>query len=102
MHRSTGMFPRIGTYVDEALILADGVSKEITAGAGLSVLAYFSSDAVGSATVTLSNGEVITVSAPSGGGKVVTSRNEFEVYGVTTAILDASGISAGSVQVSLY
>lgn len=96
------MFPRKGAYVDELLILSNGVAKEITTGAGLNVLAYFSADAVGSAALTLSNGEVITITAPTGGGKVITSRNEFEVYGVTSVTLDEGNLSSGSVQVSLY
>jgi len=96
------MFPKHGAYVDQALILVDGEAKSISAGAGLNVLAFFSADAVGSVTVTLSNSEVITLSAPTGGGKVITSRNAFEVYGVNSATLDEAGLSAGSVQVSLY
>lgn len=96
------MFPKHGAYVDQALILADGVSKSISCGGGLNVLAFFSAAAAGSVTVTLSNGEVITLSAPSGGGKVATTRNAYEVYGVNTAVLDEAGLTAGSVQVSLY
>ena len=96
------MFPRIGTYTDELLILADGVAKKIDGGIDINVLAYFSSDAVGSVTVTLDTGLVITATSPSGGGKVVTTRNHYETYGATEATLDASGLTAGSAQVSLF
>ena len=96
------MFPRSGGYVDEALVLENGTTKAISTGAGITVLAYFSSDAVGSVDVTLSNGLVLTLTAPSGGGKILTSRNETEIYGVDEATLDTASLSAGSVQVSLY
>lgn len=102
MQQSTGMFPRSGGYVDLATVLVDGVEKTFKHAAGLTVLAYFSSDAVGSVSVALTGGETITVSAPVGGGKVLTSRNETEVYEVTGATLDASGLTAGSAQISLY
>ena len=102
MHQSTGMFPRSGGYVDEALILADGVAKSITGGAGLRVLAYFDAAAAGSITLTVTGGEDIVISAPSGGGKVLLERGAFEMYGVTAVELDETNLSAGSVQVSLF
>ena len=104
--QSTGMMKRQGFLVDEATILANGVAKALTGGAkaqGLNLGAYFSSDASGSVSVADQNGAVLaTLTAPSGGGKVIIERGRFEVYEATTVTLDTTNLSAGSVQVSLY
>ena len=100
------MMKRQGFLVDEATILADGVAKSLTGGAkaqGLNLGCYFSSDASGSVAIADQNAAVIaTITAPSGGGKVIVERGRFEVYDVTSVTLDETNLSAGSVQVSLY
>lgn len=100
--RSTGLFPRSGGMVDEALILENGAAKSIYGGAGVHVLAYFSSDATGSVTLTVTGGEDIVITAPTGGGKVLLERGETEMYEVTAIELDNTGLTVGSVQVSLF
>ena len=37
-----------------------------------------------------------TITAPSGGGKVIVERGRFEVYDVTSVTLDETNLSAGS------
>ncbi len=100
------MMKRQGFLVDEATILANGVAKSLTGGAkaqGLNLGCYFNTAATGSVTVADQNGTVLaTITAPSGGGKVIVERGRFEVYDVTSVVLDDSGLSAGAVQVSLY
>lgn len=100
------MMKRQGFLVDEATILVDGVAKSLTGGAraqGLHLGCYFSSDAAGSVAVEDQNGLVLaTVTAPTGGGKVIIERGRFEVYDVTSVTLDSALLSAGSVQVSLF
>ena len=100
------MFPRKGFLVDEATILVDGEAKSLQGGAkaqGLNVAAYFSADAVGSVAINDQDGALVaTLTAPTGGGKVITSRNEFESYSLESVTLDETNLSAGSVQVSLY
>ncbi len=104
--QSTGMMKRQGFLVDEATILVNGTPKALTGGAksqGLNLGCYFSSDASGSVSVADQNGAVLaTITAPSGGGKVIIERGRFEVYEATTVTLDTASLSAGSVQVSLY
>ena len=104
--QSTGMMKRQGFLVDEATILTNGVAKSLTGGAksqGLNLGCYFSSDAVGSVSVADQNGAVLaTITAPSGGGKVIIERGRFEVYEATSVVLDTALLSGGSVQVSLY
>ena len=103
--QSTGMMKRQGFLVDEATILVDGVEKKLTGGAkaqGLNLGCYFSSDAVGSVTVSDQSSNVLaTITAPTGGGKVIIERGRFEVYEVTTVTLDETNLT-GSVQVSLF
>lgn len=100
------MFPRQGFLVDEATILVNGVAKSLTGGAksqGVNLGCYFSSDAVGTIEVADQNAKVLaTIAAPSGGGKVIIERGRFEVYDSTSVTLSTVGLSAGSVQVSLY
>ena len=60
--RSSGMFPRYATWVDEAALLSPGVAKAVPNlqhSAEVHFVAYFSSDAVGSATVPLDRGVAI-------------------------------------------
>ena len=96
------MFPRSGGYVDELNILADGVAKPVFGGAGVRVLAYFDAAATGSIALVVTGGEDITVTAPTGGGKVLLERGATEMYGVTAIELDESNLAGGPVQVSLY
>ena len=96
------MFPRKGFLVDEATILS-ATPTPVGAKVALNIGAYFSSDAVGSVDVKDQNGDTVaTLTAPTGGGKVVTSRNGFESYGLTSLVLDEANLTAGSVQASLY
>lgn len=100
------MHKRQGFLVDEATILVNGVAMPLTGGAksqGVNLGCYFSSDAVGSVEVVDDNAQVLaTIAAPNGGGKVIIERGRFEVYEATTVTLNTAGLSAGSVQVSLY
>ena len=104
--QSTGMHKRFGFLVDQATILVNGVAMPLTGGAkaqGLNLGCYFSSDAAGSVTVADQNGAVLaTVTAPAGGGKMVIERGRFEVYEATEVTLDTAGLTAGSVQASLF
>ena len=88
--------------VDLANVLEAGVSKEVFGGAGVRVLAYFSSDAAGSVTLTVTGADDIVITAPTGGGKVLLERGETEFYAVSAIVLDETNLSAGSVQVSLF
>lgn len=107
--RSTGMFPRYATWVDEETLLVDGVAKTVPNlhhSAEVHFVCYFSADAAGSATVTLDNGYVVDF-APTDlrnpdGLKVVKVRAGYEIGDATVATLDASGITTGTVQVSIF
>lgn len=95
------MFPRSGGYVDELNILADGVAKPVFGGAGVRVLAYFDAAASGSVTLTVTGGEDIVITCPSGGGKVLLERGATEMYGVSEITLDETSLT-GTAQISLY
>jgi len=100
--RSSGMFPRKGFLVDEATILS-ATPVAVGAKVELNIGAYFDSSAVGSVDVKDQNGAVVaTLTAPSGGGKVVTTRNGYESYGLESLVVDATNLSAGAAQVSLF
>ena len=111
--RSSGMFPIRAAWVDAELLLANGVAKKVTNlmhNDTVSFLGYFSEDAVGSVTVTTSNGYVVTLAADGPRNrKVIATRSGFELGDLTAGgtqdaevTLDTSGLSAGSVQVSLF
>lgn len=100
--RSSGMFPRKGFLVDEATILSV-TPVAVGSKVELNIAAYFAADAVGSVDVNDQDGNTVaTLTAPSGGGKVITTRNGYEAYGITSLVLDSASLSAGAVQVSLY
>lgn len=100
--RSSGMFPRKGFLVDEATILS-GTPVAVGAKVELNIAAYFDAAAVGSVDVKDQDGNTVaTLSAPTGGGKVITTRNGYESYGVTSLVLDSASLSAGTAQVSLF
>lgn len=111
--RSSGIFPIRAAWVDSELLLANGVAKKVTNlmhNDNVTFLGYFSENAVGSVTVTTSNGYVVTLQADGPRNrKVIATRSGFELGDLTAAgtqpaevMLDTSGLSQGSVQVSLF
>ena len=100
------MHKRQGFLVDEATILDNGVAMPLTGGAkaqGLNIGFYFSANAAGTVVILDNNGAILaSVVAPTGGGKVIIERGRFEVYDVTSVTMDSTGLTAGTVQASLY
>ena len=105
--RSTGIFPVKAGWVDTATILPSngndltvpdlGHSGEIT------YLAYFSDNANGS--VEVQDGDdntLVTLTAPTGGGKVFAVRSGIETGSITTIKLISTSLAAGTVQVSVF
>lgn len=105
MARSSGMFPVRGAWIDEATTLpvnGDPLtvpnlqhSHEVT------FVAFFNATAVGSVEVTAGT-TTITLTAPTGGGKVFAVRSGIELGAVTTVSADYTGLSAGTGKVVLF
>lgn len=107
------MFPRKAGWVDAQNILANGVAKKVVNlqhSGEVTFLAYFSTDAVGSVTVTTSNGYVVELAATGERElKVMAIRSGYEIGDMTVGgtidaelTLDTSGLTAGTVQVSVF
>lgn len=103
--RSSGMFPIKGAWVDEATTLpSDGSALAVPNlhhSAEVTFVAFFSSAAAGSVSVTAGS-TVITLAAPSGGGKVFAVRSGIELGDVTAVALDSTNLTAGTVKVALF
>lgn len=103
--RSTGMFPIKGAWVDEATTLpSDGSALDVPNlqhSAEVTFVGFFSADAAGSVSVQAGD-TVVTLSAPSGGGKVFAVRSGIELGSVTQVALDQAGLTAGTVKVCLF
>ncbi|QNJ26004.1 hypothetical protein SynSYN20_01677 [Synechococcus sp. SYN20] len=68
----------------------------------MTLIAYFSNDAVGSVAVTLGS-EVITLSAADQSDKkVIKVRSGYELGPVTSVSADYAGLTAGTAQVSIF
>lgn len=104
--RSSGMFPRKAAWVDAAtLIPANGDAltvPNLMHSGEVTVIAYFSNDAVGSVEVTLGS-EVITLDASAQRDrKVMKVRSGYELGAVTSVTQDQTGLTAGTCQVSIF
>ena len=104
--RSSGMFPRRAAWVDAAtLIPADGSAlavPNLQHSGEVTLIAYFSDDAVGFVAVTLGS-EVVTLAAgDQRDKKVIKVRSGYELGSVTSVSQDQALLSAGSCQVSLF
>lgn len=103
--RSSGMFPVKGAWVDEATTLpSDGSALDVPDlqhSSEVTFVGFFSADAAGSVTV-VAGGTLVTLSAPSGGGKVFAVRSGIELGSVTQVALDQAALTAGSVKVCLF
>lgn len=109
--RSTGIFPRKAGWVDEATLLpADGSNlavPNLRHYGEVYFLAFFSADAVGSVVIEKADGtDLVTITAPAGGGRRLLMRDGFEIgqlFGdVETIKLNDAGLTAGTVQVSVF
>ena len=104
--RSSGMFPRKAAWVDaETLIPADGSAltvPDLQHSGEVTLIAYFSADAVGSVEVTLGTETVTLAAADQRDRKVMKVRSGYELGSVTSVSQDQSGLSAGTAQVSLF
>ena len=102
--RSSGMFPRRSAFVDELTTLVAGGAIDtpnLQHSDTVEFVAFFSADAVGSVAVTAGS-TVITLTAPSGGGKVHASRLGIELGEVTSVSLDITGLTGGTAKVVLF
>ena len=104
--RSSGMFPRTAAWVDsETIIPADGTAltvPDLQHSGEVTLIAYFSSDAVGSVEVTLGTEVVTLAAADQRDRKVMKIRSGYELGSVTSVTQDQSGLSAGTAQVSIF
>ena len=114
--RSTGIFPRVATWVDaETLFTATDNVKEVPNlqhSAEVHFVAYFSADAEGSVTVTTNNGFTVDLAATDDRGvdlKVYKVRAGYEIGDMTvegtetpTVTVDFSGLTAGAAEVSIF
>ena len=127
-HQSTGLHPRRAAWVDTATILPAVTSHATTASLGtglrvslnhnedVSFVAYFSATATGSVKIQTSVDDstyttLAVLTAPSGGGRVLITRDGVELPAGTIyarvassdfAGSPASTLTAGAVQVSLF
>jgi len=103
--RSSGMFPIKGAWVDEATTLpSDGSALTVPNlhhSAEVTFVGFFNAAASGSVTV-VAGGTNVTLTAPSGGGKVFAVRSGIELGDVTTVALDSAALTAGAVKVVLF
>ena len=104
--RSSGMFPRKAAWVDAATIIpADGSAltvPDLQHSGEVTLIAYFSSDAVGSVDVTLGSETITLAAADQRNSKVMKVRSGYELGSVTEATQDQASLSAGSAQVSIF
>lgn len=114
--RSSGMFPRVATWVDaETLFTATDATKEVPNlqhSSEVHFVAYFSAGAAGSVTVTTNNGYVVELAATDERGtdlKVYKVRAGYEigdmsVGGTQTPVVtvDFAGLTAGTAEVSIF
>ena len=104
--RSSGMFPIRAAWVDaETIIPADGSAltvPDLQHSGEVNIVAYFSSDAVGSVTVTLGTETVTLAAADQRNSKVIKVRSGYELGSVTEVTADYASLSAGTAQVSIF
>ena len=104
--RSSGMFPRKAAWVDAATIIpADGSSltvPNLKHSGEVTIVAFFSSDAVGSVAVTLGSETVTLAASDERLGKVIKVRSGYELGDVTEVSQDQASLSAGTAQVSIF
>ena len=114
--RSTGIFPRVATWVDaETLFTATDTFKEVPNlqhSAEVHFVAYFSADAEGSVIVTTNNGYNVVLSATDERGvdlKVYKVRAGYEIGDMSvggtqtpSVTVDFSGLTAGAAEVSVF
>ena len=104
--RSSGMFPRKAAWVDAATIIpADGSAltvPDLQHSGEVTLIAYFSSDAVGSVDVTLGSETITLAAADQRNSKVMKVRSGYELGSVTEATQDQAALSAGYAQVSIF
>ena len=104
--RSSGMFPRKGVWIDaETIIPADGSTltvPNLKHSGEVTVVAFFSADAVGSVTVDLGGTAVTLAAADQRDSKVIKVRSGYERGDVTEVTQDQASLSAGSAQVSIF
>ncbi|MGB0873616.1 MAG: hypothetical protein ACPGSE_00030 [Synechococcus sp.] len=98
------MFPRRAAFVDELTTLVAGSAitvPNLQHSDTVEFVAFFDAAASGSVAVTAGS-TVITLTAPSGGGKVHASRLGIEIGEVTSVSLDTTGLTAGTAKVVLF
>ena len=104
--RSSGMFPRKAAWVDaETIIPADGSAltvPDLQHSGEVTIIAYFSADAVGSVSVDLGGTTVTLAAADQRDRKVIKVRSGYELGSVTSVTQDQASLSAGTAQVSIF
>ena len=104
--RSSGMFPRKGVWIDaETIIPADGSAltvPDLQHSGEVTIVAFFSADAVGSVTVDLDGTAVVLAAADQKDLKVIKVRSGYELGSVTEVTQDQASLSAGTAQVSIF
>ena len=99
------MFPRKVAFVDAATTFT---GSELAIGSNLkhygevTAVAYFSADAVGSVTVSAKGGDVLFTLPAAAGAKTQRTIAGFQLGDIDTLTLDETGLTAGSVQVSIF
>lgn len=102
--RSSGLFPIRGAFVDEATTLVAGGSIDVPNlhhSSEVTFVAFFDAAASGSVEI-VAGSTVITLTAPSGGGKVFAVRSGIELGDVTSVSLSTAGLTAGTAKVVLF
>ncbi|ACT65655.1 predicted protein [Cyanophage PSS2] len=105
--RSTGFFPIKAAWVDTLTLLpsdgSDLTVPNLQHSGEVTYVAYFNATAAGSVDVKDGSDNVlVTLTAPTGGGKVFAVRSGYETGEITTVKLDSANLSAGAVQVSVF
>lgn len=114
--RSSGMFPRVATWVDaETLFTATDNTKEVPNlqhSSEVHFVVFFSADAVGSVTATTNNGYSVELAATDERGvdlKVYKVRAGYEIGDMSvggtqtpSVSVDFAGLTTGSAEVSIF
>lgn len=104
--RSSGMFPRKGVWIDaETIIPADGSTltvPDLQHSGEVTIVAFFSADAVGSVAVTIGSETVTLAVADQKDLKVIKVRSGYELGSVTEVTQDQALLTAGTAQVSIF
>lgn len=104
--RSSGMFPVRAAWVDAETIIPAGGSAltvpDLQFSSEVTIVAFFSADAVGSVTVDLGGTAVVLAASDQKDQKVIKVRSGYELGSVTSVTQDQASLSAGTAQVSIF